>query len=181
MEIIKKYANRKLYHTNQKQYITLEGIAHLIQAGKTVQVIDNETGADITASILGQVAFQSPTKGGVALPIALLTNIIQLGGGTITNVRRFISTLTGGQDEIKAEIERRFDQLVAEGALNAEEAKRLQHLLLRRDFSQNPWNDFPNVEAFLPSSSDVARLQAQIDRLAIEVERLIQRKPFPPE
>src|SRR6266498_4059994 len=33
MQTIKKYANRKLYHTNRKQYITLDGIAALIQAG----------------------------------------------------------------------------------------------------------------------------------------------------
>src|SRR6266540_6478215 len=55
MQLIKKYANRKLYHTNRKQYITLEGIAALIQAGESVQVLDNETGDDITASILTQV------------------------------------------------------------------------------------------------------------------------------
>ena len=39
MQTIKKYANRKLYHTNRKQYITLDGIAALIQAG---DLIDNE-------------------------------------------------------------------------------------------------------------------------------------------
>jgi len=62
MQTIKKYANRKLYHTNRKQYITLEGIATLIQAGDQVQVLDNETGEDITAQILTQVVLQ--TRGG---------------------------------------------------------------------------------------------------------------------
>ncbi|RMD76579.1 MAG: pesticidal protein Cry15Aa, partial [Chloroflexi bacterium] len=51
MHIIKKYANRKLYHTNEKRYITLDGIAQLVQKGETVQVLDNETGDDITANI----------------------------------------------------------------------------------------------------------------------------------
>src|SRR5262249_12123246 len=55
VQTIKKYANRKLYHTNRKQYITLDGIAALIQAGDQVQVLDNETGEDITAQILSQV------------------------------------------------------------------------------------------------------------------------------
>ena len=50
MQTIKKYANRKLYHTNRKQYITLDGIAALIQAGEQVQVLDNETGEDITCA-----------------------------------------------------------------------------------------------------------------------------------
>ena len=48
MQLIKKYANRKLYHTNQKQYITLEGIARLVQDGEPVQVLDNESGEEIT-------------------------------------------------------------------------------------------------------------------------------------
>lgn len=60
MQTIKKYANRKLYHIDRKQYITLEGIAALVQAGEQVRVIDNETGEDITAQILAQVALQTP-------------------------------------------------------------------------------------------------------------------------
>src|SRR5262245_48906369 len=61
VQTIKKYANRKLYHTNRKQYITLDRIAELIRAGEQIQVVDNETGEDITASILAQVV--APTRG----------------------------------------------------------------------------------------------------------------------
>src|SRR5215218_6077356 len=93
MQTIKKYANRKLYHTNRKQYITLEGIAALIQAGEPVQVTDNETGADITASILAQVAVQA--RGG-RLPTQVLTGLIEAGGDTLAGVRRSLWVTLGG-------------------------------------------------------------------------------------
>ena len=37
MAVIKRYPNRKLYHTEARQYITLEGIAGLIRHGQEVR------------------------------------------------------------------------------------------------------------------------------------------------
>src|SRR5918912_1858988 len=95
MHTIKKYSNRTLYHTNSKQYITLEGIAALIQAGEQVQVLDNETGEDITSSILTQVVLQS-RGGGDRLPTQVLTGLIRAGGDTIAGMRRSIWSAVGG-------------------------------------------------------------------------------------
>ena len=41
--LIKRYANRKLYNTDTSRYITLKGIAELVEADVEVRVIDNET------------------------------------------------------------------------------------------------------------------------------------------
>ena len=49
MPMIKRYPNRKLYDTEAKRYVTLEQITHMIEAGHEVQVIDNESGEDLTA------------------------------------------------------------------------------------------------------------------------------------
>ena len=103
MQTIKKYANRKLYHTNRKQYITLDGIAALIQAGDPVQVLDNETGEDITAQILTQVVLQT-RSGGDRLPTQVLTGLIQAGGDTIAGVRRSFWSAIGGTSVVDSEI-----------------------------------------------------------------------------
>ncbi len=42
--LIKRYANRKLYNTEASRYITLKGIAELLEEGEEVHVVDNETG-----------------------------------------------------------------------------------------------------------------------------------------
>jgi BMFP domain-containing protein YqiC len=53
--LIKKYANRKLYDTQTSRYITLEGISQLVREGRDIQVVDRDTGRDLTALILSQI------------------------------------------------------------------------------------------------------------------------------
>jgi len=53
--LIKKYANRKLYDTQTSRYITLEGISQLVRDGRDIQVVDRDTGRDLTPLILSQI------------------------------------------------------------------------------------------------------------------------------
>ena len=53
--LIKRYANRKLYNTDSSRYITLKGISELVRDGRDIQVIDNESGKDITPVVLSQI------------------------------------------------------------------------------------------------------------------------------
>ena len=52
---IKRYSNRKLYDMSQSRYITLAELGELIRRGETIEVIDNETKADLTDVTLTQV------------------------------------------------------------------------------------------------------------------------------
>ncbi len=174
MQIIKKYANRKLYHTNQKQYITLEGIAHLIQSGYYVQIIDNETGDDITSSILAQVVVQVRGRSGAALPTTLLTSLIRFGGDTITSLRQALFSSAGAHDIIESEIARRIEYLRTEGTIEAEEATRLRHLLLSHETPQETRRSL--TAHVLSGRNDVAHLHQQLDSLVSEVEQMIQHQ-----
>ena len=51
---IKRYANRRLYDAETSKTITLEDVAECIKKGYEVRVVDNLTGEDITARVLGQ-------------------------------------------------------------------------------------------------------------------------------
>jgi BMFP domain-containing protein YqiC len=53
--LIKKYANRKLYDTQTSRYITLDGISRLVREGHDIQVVDRDTGRDLTPLILSQI------------------------------------------------------------------------------------------------------------------------------
>ncbi|MCG8350314.1 MAG: pesticidal protein Cry15Aa [Chloroflexales bacterium] len=175
MQIIKKYANRKLYHTNRKQYITLDGIARLVQHGEAVQILDNETGADITASILAQIVLHSRGQNVGPLPATVLTSLIQIGGDALAGLRRALFLSLGGADLIETEIVRRLEQLVAEGSLNADEAKNMERLLLRQDLALAVGGDATVGSIEIPSRSDVARLHAQVDALTATVEQLFKQ------
>jgi hypothetical protein len=53
--LIKKYANRKLYDTHTSRYITLNGISQLVREGKDIQVVERDSGRDLTGLILSQI------------------------------------------------------------------------------------------------------------------------------
>lgn len=175
MQTIKKYANRKLYHTNNKQYITLDGIAKLVQSGETVQVLDNETGEDITATILAQVVLNARSRNGGPLPATVLTGLIQVGGDTLASLRRALFNSLGGQDLVGAEIVKRLDRLVDEGALSSDEGDQMRRLLLRQDLAAE---DSPDSirEIEVPTRNDVVYLHAQVDALAATVEQLLRQR-----
>lgn len=176
MQTIKKYANRKLYHINRKRYITLDGVAQLVQSGEQVQVIDNETGEDITANILAQVVLQTRGRNGGPLPTNVLTGLIRLSGGKLAGWRRTLIASVVGQDIIDAEIERRLERLVSEGTLTAEDVVRLRPLLLRRDVPSPAEDEAEPAESEVPSRNDVVRLHEQIDALTAVVEQLVQQR-----
>ncbi|EFO80021.1 PHA accumulation regulator DNA-binding protein [Oscillochloris trichoides DG-6] len=176
MHIIKKYANRKLYHTNRKQYITLDGIAKLVQDDEAVQILDNETGEDITSSILAQVVLQSRGRSIPQLPATFLTGMIQLGGDTIANLRQTLFTSLGGSDLIEAEIGRRLDTLIERNEITPEESVRWRQLLLHHEFAESSRAQIENREVTVPSRNDVVRLHAQVDALAEIVDQLLKKK-----
>lgn len=178
MHTIKKYANRKLYHTNQKQYITLDGIAKLVQDGEAVQVLDNESGEDITPSILAQVVLQARGRSTPQLPTQLLTGLIQVGGDTLNNLRRTVLASLGGSSVIDTEIERRIAHLVEEGDLSADESQRWRQLLLRHEFSADAEGVLASRAVEVPSQTDMLKLHTQVDALAEIVDQLLhQRRP----
>ena len=83
--LIKRYANRKLYDTQSSRYITLKGIAALLEQGEEVRVIDNETGEDITSVALSQILVDSERSNSEP-PSSLLTQLMERGGDVLYDV-----------------------------------------------------------------------------------------------
>ena len=85
--LIKRYANRKLYNTAASRYITLKGIAELLEAGDEVRVVDNETGEDITKVALSQILVDTERSNADA-PSGLLSQILGKGGDALYDALR---------------------------------------------------------------------------------------------
>lgn len=77
--VIKRYGNRKLYDVQARAYVSLEDIGRLVQGGETVQVVDNETGDDITSQTLTQVILEQGKRGTSLLPTDLLHSLLRRG------------------------------------------------------------------------------------------------------
>jgi polyhydroxyalkanoate synthesis repressor PhaR len=74
--VIKKYPNRRLYDTSASRYINLEDIGEMVRKGKDVQVVDAQTGADVTRVTLTQIIVDDAKQQPTGLPLELLRQLI---------------------------------------------------------------------------------------------------------
>lgn len=84
--IIKKYPNRRLYDTHESRYITLNDVRRLIVDGRSVNVVENKTGRDITSAILMQVISELEDVGVPPLSEQFLTRVIRAHSHGLTRV-----------------------------------------------------------------------------------------------
>jgi len=104
--LIKRYANRKLYNTQTSRYITLKGIAELVEAGEEIRVMDNESGDDITSVTLSQVLVDSE-RNQRTVPGTLLSELITRGGDVLYNaLRKGVGDASGGINELQRNVRR---------------------------------------------------------------------------
>src|ERR671913_1377726 len=82
--VIKKYANRRLYHTGTSTYVTLEDLAKMVREGEDFLVYDAKSGEDITRSVLTQIIFEQENKEGQnLLPVTVLRQLIRFYGDSM--------------------------------------------------------------------------------------------------
>lgn len=105
MHRIKKYANRKLYDTTDKRYVSRARLSELIKQGKDIIIIDNETGEDLTASIVSSLIATKRGKSGAAVSSGVLIQLFRKGGSALTDyAKKYVSfwqrSITMAEDEI---------------------------------------------------------------------------------
>jgi polyhydroxyalkanoate synthesis repressor PhaR len=177
MRVIKRYPNRKLYDTEAKQYITLDGIALLIRQEEQVSVVDHASGEDLTAVTLSQVIFEQEKKRSGFLPQSVLAGLIQAGGDTMSTLRRTLAAPLDMARHVDEEIEQRLQALIGRGELAAEEGRRLRDQLMARHQAQ-PWKMAPTEEELhqalarrgVPTRQDLQAILEQLDALAAKLE-----------
>jgi len=200
--LIKRYANRKLYNTDTSRYITLKGIAQLLEEGHEVRVMDNETGEDITQIALSQIlvdnerAKEDPSE-------TLLSQILARGGDALYGaIRKSVDEASDGLGDFQVRLRRLVNQSEsltragrgfawersasagpssASGAGGSDEA--------RSDSSADRGaHEAPGLQSLeivvrkavsealdareLPHRKDIENLSRSLERVAIAVERL---------
>jgi polyhydroxyalkanoate synthesis repressor PhaR len=85
--VIKKYANRRLYHTGTSTYVTLEDLAGMVRNGEDFVVYDAKSGEEITRSVLTQIIFEQENKEGQnLLPVTFLRQLIGFYGDSLQSL-----------------------------------------------------------------------------------------------
>ena len=170
--LIKRYANRKLYNTDTSRYITLRGIADLIDQGIEVRVIDNESGEDITSVTLSQVLVEGE-RSNRAVPRTLLSDLIQRSGDVLYGaLKRGVGDASEGWDEFQRNVRRVI-------RAREEDGQRIRETIsdARHDFAGLVQNAVERVfrALDLPRRSDIEALSENLERVAKALERLEAR------
>ena len=179
MRLVKRYPNRKLYDTEAKQYVTLNGIAELIRDGYEVQVIDHTTGEDLTAVTLTQIIFEQEKKQGGFLPRSVLTGLVQAGGERLSTLRRTLAMPLDLFRQVDEEIERRVGALIHRGELAEEEGMRLRDILLAEGRGRQGGVTEEELEQALidhgvPRREEVEQLEAQLELLIQKLDGILE-------
>jgi polyhydroxyalkanoate synthesis repressor PhaR len=183
MPVIKRYPNRKLYDTEAKRYITLDGIAELIRDGAEVQVVDHTTDEDLTAVTLTQIIFEQEKRNSGFLPKSVLTGLVRAGGDTLNTLRRSLNSPLELLKHVDEEIEKRLQTLVERGEIAKDEAIGLGEKLLAagQEKSKDMFSGQQRLERLLgvrgvPSREEVEDLTSQIESLSAKIDSLIDEK-----
>ena len=180
--IIKRYVNRRLYDTEEKRQITLQDLTKLVKEDVEIQVIDNKTGQDITASMLVQIVRrESPGWKDNFASTKVLADMVKKGGSTMADVlRRGLLAGIGIFSLSKERAEELVDELVKRGEVSKEEkAKVVKELVDKaevrsKELAKKIDVQVKNTMTKMKKTSDeeIKTLQEKIDQLATQVEEL---------
>jgi len=185
MHLIKKYSNRKLYDTKDKRYLTMDQLAELIKSGEEVSVMDNETGDDLTSSIVSQLLARENSAVEKAVPSRVLMQMLRKGRGTLFGYgKKYVSLWQSALTLSKDEIEKLVNNLVNSKEISESEAKNLKNEILGFANNLKSWI-IENIDQGvseglqrmnLSSKDQVNDLTRRVDALAQKVSELEKQK-----
>ncbi len=177
MRKIKRYANRKLYDTTDKKYITLMQLTAMIKGGVEISVFDNKTGADITASVLAKMIAHGEKDVHDNLSASALMRFIRKGGDTVADYAKkstsiWQSALTLAEDET----DKLVNKLVKERELSESEGRNLKQDIISYTENLKSWIG-TNIDKRIKEMLDVMNLadRQQVIQLADAIDTLSKK------
>ena len=187
--VIKKYANRRLYHTGTSSYVTLEDLAGLVRGGEDFVVYDAKSGDEITRSVLTQIIFEQEGKGQNLLPITFLRQLIRFYGDSMQAlVPRYLEfsmeNLTQEQSKFREQMTHAFPNNAFEAM--EEQVRRNTEMFERamRMFSPfgaiipdlHPKTDEKAAEAAPSQPNELDRLKQQMEEMQKRLDAIAAAK-----
>ncbi len=164
MRVIKKYANRKLYDTVDKTYISMDRLSDLIKAGKTVSVIDNQTDQDITVSVLSQLLAREKRGGDSEELSDMLAHLLRKSSDTVFGyAKKYGSRWQGAMSMAEDELDK-LSKLFFKGR-NVDEEE-------QKDFKQGLMGQAEKLKAWISDKVD------QRVHDVLRMAKLVSREEF---
>ncbi|MDM8514636.1 polyhydroxyalkanoate synthesis regulator DNA-binding domain-containing protein [Desulfobacterales bacterium HSG16] len=181
---IKKYANRKLYDTMDKKYVSLNRLSELIKEGEEVAIKDNETGEDITASIVSQIIAKEKKEtkeAEVDESSGVLIQLLRKGSGKFMGVAKKSTSLwQNAMTMAEDEIDKLVNLLIKDKELSESEGSRLKKDMKKRADDFKKWigdkidqriNEVLGMMN-LANKEQVSEMTDKIEALTLKVQQL---------
>lgn len=173
---IKKYANRRLYHTGTSTYVTLDDLARMVKDGEDFVVQDAKSGNDITRTVLGQIIFEQENRGQHLLPVAFLRQLIRFYGDSMqalvpSYLESSLSAFTRDQDKLREQMSK---TLQGDGLeLMEEQARRNVEMFSE---AMRMWMPFAGAAGAKaepdPPSEETAKEEGEIEALRRQLQEM---------
>ena len=172
--IIKKYANRRLYNTDESKYITFRDLSELVKQDKLFIVQDAKTGEDITRPVLAQLITDLDTANETPLlPVDFLRHLVRFYDDRL---RTFIPSYLDMSMAVFSENQDRLNTYIQKTITPLDEVRRWYRGWFEQSFSFfQPFfipNNFTATAQNNSNSVDIDALQKEIKRLKQELENL---------
>jgi len=175
--VIKKYANRRLYHTGTSAYVTLDDLAEMVRRGEDFVVQDARTGEDITRGVLAQIIFDAESRGDGLLPIAFLRQLITFYGGQMqslvpTYLEHSLASFAREQEKLRKQLNdtwgsQAFEVMEDQVRRNMDMFQRSMRMFLPPTPEAEP--AARNADRL---AQDVAAMRAELQRMQERIDRL---------
>ncbi|WP_420393630.1 polyhydroxyalkanoate synthesis repressor PhaR [Acuticoccus sp.] len=175
--VIKKYANRRLYHTGTSAYVTLDDLAEMVRSGEEFVVQDAKTGEDITRGVLGQIIFDAESRGSGLLPIAFLRQLITFYDGRMqalvpTYLEHSLASFAKEQEKLR----KQWNDAMGETAFSAVE-EQVRHNMELFQRSMRMFMPFtpeaaPETQTADALAQDVAALRGELAKMQARIETI---------
>lgn len=177
MRQIKRYANRKLYDTTDKKYITLTRLTEMVKEGEEISVIDNKTGEDITASVLAKLISHGEKEEHENLPPSALMRLIRKGGDTVADYAKKYSTIWQSALALaEDETEKLVNKLIKDRELSESEGRNLKKEIRGYTETLKMWIS-ATIDKRIKEMLDVMNLadRQQVVQLTEAIDRLTEK------
>jgi polyhydroxyalkanoate synthesis repressor PhaR len=184
--VIKKYANRRIYHTGTSTYVTLEDLALMVRKGEDFVVFDAKSGDEITRSVLTQIIFEQENKEGQnLLPVTVLRQLIRLYGDSLqalvpSYLEFSMNNLSQEQQKLREQMTQAFGASSAFQAMEEQVRKNMgfftEAMRMFSPFAKPPVG-LPGTKSELQgeTSGDIEALKRQMADMQAKLDKLARK------
>jgi len=86
---IKRYPNRRFYASHTSKYVSLSEIEQLIRDGSEVEIVDSQTGEELTRTVLVQIIAEKYPDKFAIFPTAMLHSILRANDAMVDFLQEY--------------------------------------------------------------------------------------------